>query len=772
MKKILFVINQLYKGGAETALVNLVNQVQDEYEIELVVFNQLKNSKAISLIDSISKKIKVYDIREIAMSMSKMRTYFDYEKFSKEVMSTVVKDKHFSCAISYGEWFSPEFVAKYVDSDLKVAWIHSDLDKNSMFDAANYFFYDQFIDYYLFVSKKSMESSVEKYSFLKNKTFIVHNICDDNSIVEQSKEVVDDIDLSRNRYKLLCVGNIRKEKNYSRCIEVATILKEKGFNFDWYFVGSKSDGFLVKELTSQINAASLNDSIHMIGSRENPHKYMKNADLVLSLSDFESWSLIITEAKLLNCAIMATPTSGALEQIQHKHNGIITSFNSYDIANDIISLFSDKVLYESIKKNNNGFSTINLTKQEFSELIEKNSNHFNELKRNLLYIIDDINYGGGAHKATLRQIEYLSSKIDVHILSKTKPGVNVRNQLENVEFHTYESFDNYEKINERVLPFMFGRHTLKDKLWRLKFCFFILFKGYFYAVDKLFLTQHDSFYEQFERVCVMSEASVFRKAVSLAKKPMKIQWIHTDYSVWRNLTWWTKSVTSTDLEMYKEYDKIVLLSEVLKEKFVDIFPELRDKVYVSKNVMDMDKIKELGHKQSEEAVKFITVGRVEDEKQHSIMADVFSKLALEGYEFEWTVVGDGSLLIDLKKQVMLDNNLCPRVKFTGNLKNPFSVLAKNDCFVLFSKYEGVPNTIYESFVLGVPVIASDVGAISDQIKEHYGLLIKNNTDELYNALRKVMDNPEIIKKWKENLKDYTYDNKLICDQNDEIFELF
>ena len=50
MKKILFVINQLYKGGAETALVNLMNQVQDEYEIELIVFNQLKNSKAISLI--------------------------------------------------------------------------------------------------------------------------------------------------------------------------------------------------------------------------------------------------------------------------------------------------------------------------------------------------------------------------------------------------------------------------------------------------------------------------------------------------------------------------------------------------------------------------------------------------------------------------------------------------------------------------------------------------------------------------------------------------
>ena len=58
MKKLLFVISQLYKGGAETSLVNLLNHLDTtKYEIELLILNQSPIEHAVSLIPQINKKI-------------------------------------------------------------------------------------------------------------------------------------------------------------------------------------------------------------------------------------------------------------------------------------------------------------------------------------------------------------------------------------------------------------------------------------------------------------------------------------------------------------------------------------------------------------------------------------------------------------------------------------------------------------------------------------------------------------------------------------------
>ena len=41
-EKILFVINQFFKGGAETALLNLFRELSPEkYEIEFMIFDQI-----------------------------------------------------------------------------------------------------------------------------------------------------------------------------------------------------------------------------------------------------------------------------------------------------------------------------------------------------------------------------------------------------------------------------------------------------------------------------------------------------------------------------------------------------------------------------------------------------------------------------------------------------------------------------------------------------------------------------------------------------------
>lgn len=98
---------------------------------------------------------------------------------------------------------------------------------------------------------------------------------------------------------------------------------------------------------------------------------MKRAKAVMVLSDHESWSLVISEAKLLGVPVIATNTSGAQEQIVNGETGIITSFQVEEIAEEIEEFLNDLELQNKIKKNLILDNTQNLGILEFEDLLER-----------------------------------------------------------------------------------------------------------------------------------------------------------------------------------------------------------------------------------------------------------------------------------------------------------------------------------------------------------------------------------------------------------------
>ena len=109
---------------------------------------------------------------------------------------------------------------------------------------------------------------------------------------------------------------------------------------------------------------------------------------------------------------------------------------------------------------------------------------------------------------------------------------------------------------------------------------------------------------------------------------------------------------------------------------------------------------------------------------------------------------------------------------TGPLSNPFRILKESDVFALLSDYEGLPNTIYEALVLGVPVLATNVGGISTQITDgENGWLVENNERKIESMLETILMNQERIDALKENLKSYIYDNDKVIEINKKIFHI-
>lgn len=217
--KLLIVINQFYKGGAETNLLNLLKALPEtDDQVDLLVYDQMKLPNVISLLPQVPPHVTVCDAagREDGNGFwHKALCRITRDAMKKQLYRPAcfefVKNKHYDAAISYGEWISPEFVAEHVQADRKIVWIHSDIDKALFFNEEVMFRFDDKIDLYLFASGKSMETALARYPIMQGRATVVHNLCDDEGIRRAAMEKAPETEKMK-RPLLLTVANFRRRR--------------------------------------------------------------------------------------------------------------------------------------------------------------------------------------------------------------------------------------------------------------------------------------------------------------------------------------------------------------------------------------------------------------------------------------------------------------------------------------------------------------------------------------------------------------------------------
>ena len=376
-KKLLFIITQFYKGGAETSLLNLFRELNSQqYEVDFIILNQVKYQDVTSLVEQIPEWIRLIDVIEqtgnrniLEKVVGKIyRRLFHIETYNK-LATKIVKDKEYDVAFSFGEWLSPFFLAQKVRANRKYVWIHIDIDKADFVNKNELIKYDTQIDGYLFASERSMNGALRCCPQMRNKSYVVHNFLNKKEICQKAHMK---LPKEYQQYKpfIVSVGNLRPEKNYPRQVEVMNILKERGVSIRWLCVGSTVNQAVYEEVTHLIDKYQLREEFILCGVDDNPYKYMNNAEAVMVLSDHESWSLVITEAKLLGIPVIATNTSGAQEQIVSHQTGIITGFQPEEIADAIEKFLADKKQQDLIKKNLTAYKASEQGLYEFEQLLK------------------------------------------------------------------------------------------------------------------------------------------------------------------------------------------------------------------------------------------------------------------------------------------------------------------------------------------------------------------------------------------------------------------
>jgi len=205
-----------------------------------------------------------------------------------------------------------------------------------------------------------------------------------------------------------------------------------------------------------------------------------------------------------------------------------------------------------------------------------------------------------------------------------------------------------------------------------------------------------------------------------------------------------------------------------------------DKVFVITRGIDIELFKprngkeflraELGIK--EEDIVILYVGRLDLVKgvNHLLQA---AKRAIPHYKnIKFLIVGDGSLR---KEYETFSKPFSDNIIFAGFREDIPALMNISDIFVLPSLSEGAANVVMEASASGLPVIASEVGEVSQIVSDgETGILVKpTDVAGLISALKKLIDNPllagEMGKEGRERMKE-KYSWEVVCKKIEDAYQ--
>jgi len=141
-------------------------------------------------------------------------------------------------------------------------------------------------------------------------------------------------------------------------------------------------------------------------------------------------------------------------------------------------------------------------------------------------------------------------------------------------------------------------------------------------------------------------------------------------------------------------------------------------------------------------VRFVMVARFGAQKNPQQLLDALSALKGEPWQLEF--IGDGESRAACEHQAE-SLGLSQQVVFSGQVDDVAAHLRRSDVFVLATNWEGLPRSIIEAMRAGLPVVATDVGGISEQVLdgENGYLVPRGDTKALTERLRTLLQNTEL-----------------------------
>ena len=365
--------------------------------------------------------------------------------------------------------------------------------------------------------------------------------------------------------------------------------------------------------------------------------------------------------------------------------------------------------------------------------------------KKVLFVIDSLACGG-AEKSLLSLLSLLSGKdkYDLNLWILHRGGIlesflpcNVK-MVETPKYTILEKFlygvsRKYYSFIWRLNDMLKVKKHKAEMLWQC--C------GYFYKVPE----------ENYDVAIAYQQGFPTFLVAKKIKSIKKIAWINADiFSMGYNKKF--------NKKYYKLYDKIVLVSDLLKRIVLKDYPFFNRNCICIYDIINPILVRENSKglipklKKGADEICILTVGRLIWEKGYDLLINAAEELKSRKEKFVWYIIGDGSERTHILNLIS-KRGLEGSVKLLGLKLNPYPYMKQCDIYVQTSRVEGFGLTIAEAKILHKPIVSTDFEVIYNQLEnETNGIIVEMNGKSIANGILKLLKDKSLCAKIVSNLK--------------------
>lgn len=189
---------------------------------------------------------------------------------------------------------------------------------------------------------------------------------------------------------------------------------------------------------------------------------------------------------------------------------------------------------------------------------------------------------------------------------------------------------------------------------------------------------------------------------------------------------------------YKWADKVIAQQEEMHDEIISYTGLPAEKVVTMHNPIDEDYIKECLKadnpfpQEAQSQYKYIWVARFSPQKGQDLIVRAFEMVHRDKPNAHLYLLGKYDKEDDFFKSIrnfVESHNIQEYVHFAGFDSNPYRWMKHADCFVMPSRFEGLPNSLVDAMYLGKPVVATKCIPVIDRIvKNGYNGIVVESED--------------------------------------------
>lgn len=214
-----------------------------------------------------------------------------------------------------------------------------------------------------------------------------------------------------------------------------------------------------------------------------------------------------------------------------------------------------------------------------------------------------------------------------------------------------------------------------------------------------------------------------------------------------------KYIEWLDRRSAKHADFFISNSEVIKQNNskvlgisphkIHVIPRGRDSRLFEANKIDVNLLKK---KMGLEGKRLLlNVGRLIESKGQEDLIKAFAEISKKNIDVVLLIAGEGKFRRHLEERI-LRLGLSEKVVLLGNRKDIPELLAISNLFVFPTYLEGLPGSLIEAMMSGIPIICSDIPENKECVPEGgAAFFTAGNINELEELINNSLDNPYYLK---------------------------